>query len=106
MPWVHYVPIQVDLSDLHDAVLFFRGDGSGTSNQERLGRKIAAAGRQWSRTFWRKEDLIAYFYRYESHIMMIRDNIIQCFELRLILEYARLMSTDRESMSFILDDSS
>ncbi|KAF5309861.1 hypothetical protein D9619_010501 [Psilocybe cf. subviscida] len=84
-PWVHYVPIQVDLSDLHDAVLFFRGDGSGTSSQERLGRKIAAAGRQWSKTFWRKEDLTAYFFR-------------------LILEYARLMSLDRESMSFTLDD--
>ncbi|KAF8960655.1 glycosyl transferase family 90-domain-containing protein [Flammula alnicola] len=80
-PWVHYVPIQVDLSDLHDALLFFRGNGNGDGAHENLARKIAVAGRQWSKTFWRKEDLTAYFFR-------------------LILEYARLMSTDREAMSY------
>ncbi|KAF9004583.1 glycosyl transferase family 90-domain-containing protein [Cyathus striatus] len=69
-PWVHYVPIQLDLSDLHDALLFFH-----------LARKIAKAGREWSLTFWRREDLIAYFFR-------------------LLLEYARLMSLDREAMSY------
>ncbi|KAF8908170.1 glycosyl transferase family 90-domain-containing protein [Gymnopilus junonius] len=81
MPWLHYVPIQIDLSDLHDALLFFRGDGNGEGAHENLARKIAVGGRQWSKTFWRKEDLTAYFFR-------------------LTLEYARLMSTDRESMSY------
>ncbi|KAJ7088684.1 glycosyl transferase family 90-domain-containing protein [Mycena epipterygia] len=80
-PWVHYIPIQLDLSDLHDAVVFFRGDASGAGAHEDLARKIAVAGRVWSKTFWRREDMVAYFYR-------------------LILEYARLMSEDRAAMSY------
>ncbi|KDR70234.1 hypothetical protein GALMADRAFT_160044 [Galerina marginata CBS 339.88] len=80
-PWVHYVPIQIDLSDLHDALIFFRGDGNGDGAHEHLARKIAIAGRKWSKAFWRKEDLTSYFFR-------------------LILEYARLMNKDRESMSY------
>ncbi|KAJ7596498.1 glycosyl transferase family 90-domain-containing protein [Mycena floridula] len=82
-PWLHYVPVQIDLSDLHDALVFFRGDEKGEGAHEDLARKIAAEGRRWSKTFWRHEDMAAYF-------------------LRLFLEYARLMSLDRESMSFDL----
>jgi hypothetical protein len=62
-PWVHYIPIQLDLSDLHDALLFFRGDANGEGAHEDMARKIAVAGREWSMTFWRKEDLTAYFFR-------------------------------------------
>ncbi|KAJ7148964.1 glycosyl transferase family 90-domain-containing protein [Mycena crocata] len=86
-PWVHYVPVQLDLSDLHDALVFFRGDASGVGAHEDLARKIAVAGRVWSKTFWRRQDMVAYFFR-------------------LILEYARLMSQDREAMSYIADSSS
>ncbi|KAJ7220600.1 glycosyl transferase family 90-domain-containing protein [Mycena pura] len=81
-PWVHYVPIQVDLSDLHDALVFFRGDVSGMGAHDGLAHKIADAGRRWSKQFWRREDMVAYFYR-------------------LILEYVRLMSEDREAMSYL-----
>ncbi|KAH6904196.1 hypothetical protein BKA70DRAFT_1432400 [Coprinopsis sp. MPI-PUGE-AT-0042] len=84
-PWVHYIPVQLDLSDLHDSLMFFRGDGNGDGAHEELGRKIASAGREWSRTYWREEDLVAYFFR-------------------LILEYARLMSLDREAMSYTYSD--
>ncbi|KAJ8518174.1 hypothetical protein ONZ45_g4698 [Pleurotus djamor] len=85
-PWVHYVPIQMDLSDLYDSLLFFRGDAmTGEGGHDGMARKIAVAGREWSRTYWRREDLIAYF-------------------LRLLLEYARLMSDDRDQMSFSIDD--
>lgn len=62
-PWVHFIPIQVDLSDLHDSLIFFRGDGNGEGSHEDLGRKIAMAGREWSLKFWRQEDLNAYFFR-------------------------------------------
>ncbi len=64
-PWVHYVPIQIDLTDLHDVFIFFRGDGNGEGAHENLARKIAVAGREWSKSFWRKEDLIAYMYRFD-----------------------------------------
>lgn len=84
-PWVHYVPVQTDLSDLHDTLIFFRGDGNGEGAREDLGRKIATESREWSLKYWRREDLIAYFFR-------------------LILEYARLQSLDREAMSFTLPE--
>ncbi|KAF8874754.1 glycosyl transferase family 90-domain-containing protein [Infundibulicybe gibba] len=80
-PWVHYVPIQIDLSDLHDTLIFFRGDPNGAGAHEALASKIALAGREWSKTFWRREDLVAYFFR-------------------LILEYSRLMSDDRTAMTY------
>ncbi|TRM65673.1 glycosyltransferase family 90 protein [Schizophyllum amplum] len=80
-PWVHYIPVQIDLTDLHDAIVFFRGDGAGRGAHEDLAKKIALAGAQWGAEFWRQEDLRAYF-------------------VRLILEYARVMSEDREAMSY------
>jgi len=70
-PWVHYIPVQVDLSDLYDSLVFFRGDPNGDNAHDDLARKIASAGRQWSKTFWRKEDLTAYMFRSIS---------ISCFE--------------------------
>ncbi|KAJ3975638.1 glycosyl transferase family 90-domain-containing protein [Lentinula raphanica] len=80
-PWVHYIPIQVDLSDLYDSLMFFRGDPNGEGAHEELARKIALQGREWSKKYWRREDIIAYFYR-------------------LFLEYTRLMSLDREAMTY------
>ncbi|KDQ51342.1 glycosyltransferase family 90 protein [Jaapia argillacea MUCL 33604] len=80
-PWVHYVPIQIDFSDLYDSLIFFRGDLNGVGAHDELAKKIAGAGREWSRSFWRREDLTAYMYR-------------------LVLEYARVMSLDREEMTW------
>ncbi|KAJ7171152.1 glycosyl transferase family 90-domain-containing protein [Mycena filopes] len=77
-PWVHYVPVQNSYADLLDTLLFFRA-------HDQRGARIAAAGREWSRRFWRKEDLVAYMFR-------------------LFLEYARVMSTDRAAMSFVMWD--
>jgi hypothetical protein len=80
-PWVHYVPVQVDLSDLYDTFTFFRGGLQGEGAHEELAKKIAAAGREWSQTYWRREDLIAYTFR-------------------LFLEYARVSSLDRDAMTY------
>ncbi|TFK26212.1 hypothetical protein FA15DRAFT_667705 [Coprinopsis marcescibilis] len=74
-PWVHYVPIQVDYSDLLDALYFFRGDPSYHNNHLSMAAKIAKAGRDWSKAYWRKEDMAAYMYR-------------------LFLEYARVMGDE------------
>ncbi|KAG0702517.1 glycosyl transferase family 90-domain-containing protein, partial [Suillus ampliporus] len=82
-PWVHYIPIQNDYSDLYDALLFFRGDPAGRGAHEELGAKIARSGREWSKAFWRKEDMTAYLFR-------------------LFLEYSRVMSEDRDSLNFEL----
>ncbi|KAJ2926441.1 hypothetical protein H1R20_g10653, partial [Candolleomyces eurysporus] len=76
-PWVHYVPVQVDLSDLLDSLYFFRGDPSGNNGHPDLAEKIARQGREWSLTHWRKVDMTAYMFR-------------------LFLEYARVMSEERD----------
>ncbi|KAJ7651125.1 glycosyl transferase family 90-domain-containing protein [Roridomyces roridus] len=82
VPWVHYIPVQLDLSDLHDTLLFFRGIGlNAVGAHDELAREIARAGRAWSQKAWRKEDMISYWFR-------------------LILEYTRVMSEDREGMSY------
>ncbi|KAG5653815.1 hypothetical protein H0H81_010283 [Sphagnurus paluster] len=62
-PWVHYIPVQNDYSDLYDSLLFFRGDLDGRNAHDDLAEKIATAGREWSLRFWRKEDLTAYMFR-------------------------------------------
>ncbi|TRM69723.1 glycosyltransferase family 90 protein [Schizophyllum amplum] len=80
-PWLHYVPVQMDYSDLYDALVFFRGDENGEGAHDDLARKIAVQGRKWSKDYWRREDLQAYF-------------------IRSLLEYIRLMSVDREAMTY------
>ncbi|KZT55623.1 glycosyltransferase family 90 protein [Calocera cornea HHB12733] len=84
-PWVHYVPVQVDLSDLYDILTFFAGDvaAGGKGGHDALAREIALQGREWSRAFWRKEDMVAYTWR-------------------LMLEYGRVVSDDRDNMGFEL----
>ncbi|THG96539.1 hypothetical protein EW145_g7761 [Phellinidium pouzarii] len=62
-PWVHYIPISIDYSDLYDAFVFFRGDITGSGNHDELAKRIALAGSKWTDTFWRDEDATAYMYR-------------------------------------------
>ncbi|KAF9268388.1 hypothetical protein L218DRAFT_954750 [Marasmius fiardii PR-910] len=93
-PWVHYVPVQVDLSDLWDIFVFFRGvvDSEGSVNDgadfithgahDELAKEIGDNGYEWSRKFWRREDMIAY-------------------NFRLLLEYARATSPERDRMSYV-----
>ncbi|KIO24440.1 glycosyltransferase family 90 protein [Tulasnella calospora MUT 4182] len=81
--WVHYVPIKYDYTDLYDIMAFFKGDidGTGGNGHDEPAAQIGAGGRKWSVTFFRKEDMIAYVYR-------------------LFLEYARVMSPDRDQNNF------
>ncbi|SGY20402.1 BQ5605_C016g08039 [Microbotryum silenes-dioicae] len=62
-PWVHYVPIKVDYSDLYDALTFFRGAPDGTGAHDELGKKIGLQGKEWARDHWRKQDMAAYMFR-------------------------------------------
>lgn len=71
-PWVHYVPIQVDLSDLHDALSFFRGGLNGTGAHDDMAKKIAQEGKEWSQQFWRKEDMVAYLFRWVSLTRLVQ----------------------------------
>ena len=55
MPWVHFVPIKLDFSDLHDAAAFFRGLPDGTPGHDELAKKIAHSGKEWIAKYWRRE---------------------------------------------------
>jgi hypothetical protein len=61
---VHYVPVQNDYSDVLDALIFFRGDPAGARAHDAMAQRIAEAGRAWSLSYWRKEDLTAYMFRW------------------------------------------
>ncbi|GAA5909757.1 hypothetical protein JCM6882_002666 [Rhodosporidiobolus microsporus] len=84
-PWVHYVPIKTDYTDLLPVMAFFKGspyDGSG--GHDDIAEKIATAGKEWTGDFWRWEDMQAYFFR-------------------LLLEYGRIMHKDwsRSNMDYV-----
>lgn len=78
-PWYHYVPVRLDYQDLYDIMAFFTGDLNGEGAQDEEGKRIGEAGKTWTETFWRKEDMQAYMYR-------------------LILEYRRLLDRDTAMM--------
>ncbi|KAL7005163.1 hypothetical protein EMMF5_005272 [Cystobasidiomycetes sp. EMM_F5] len=63
MPWVHYVPIKVDYSDLYDVMTFFIGTPDGRGSHDDLAAKLAAQGKEYARTMWRKEDMASYMFR-------------------------------------------
>lgn len=106
------------LTDVYDILAFFRGSPlsnlADTDNEpdilldpdkldefrgnEHLARKIASAGREWSETMFRKEDMVAYMYRYVTETLRTACPSITLFG-RLLLEYARVMALDRESMT-------
>lgn len=48
VPWVHYIPVQVDYSDLWDILAFFRGEPvSGRGAHDDLAKEIALNGKAW-----------------------------------------------------------
>ncbi|CAH7676894.1 family 90 glycosyltransferase [Phakopsora pachyrhizi] len=61
-PWVHYVPIKVDYSDLYDVMNFFVGDEKSKGN-EGFAEKIAGEGKRWAAEHWRRVDMAAYMFR-------------------------------------------
>ncbi|BEJ11490.1 hypothetical protein CspHIS471_0109120 [Cutaneotrichosporon sp. HIS471] len=85
-PWVHYVPIKLDYTDLRDALAFFAGDVDGNGGRDDLAENIGMSGREWAETFYRKEDMVAYVFR-------------------LYLEWARLQAPNRRAMAFKYDPS-
>ena len=96
------MPISIDYSDLYDTFIFFRGGLSGENNHDELAKKIGYAGSSWADTFWRDEDATAYMYRYVQIPIQYQRFVLITNKQRLLLEYARIMSLDREAMSFKL----
>ncbi|GAA5833820.1 hypothetical protein JCM11251_005974 [Rhodosporidiobolus azoricus] len=78
-PWVHYIPVRMDYSDLYNLLSFFDGDltPERKGHHDKLAEEIAHAGKEWAETHWREVDMQAYVFR-------------------LLLEYARVLDPARE----------
>lgn len=77
VPWVHYVPIKVDYSDLHDVMAFFIGNPDGEGAHDSMAARIGQAGKDFAKKHWRREDMQAYMFR-------------------LIMEYSRLLNRESD----------
>lgn len=61
--WYHYVPSQVDYTDLYGIVNFFSGGIDGSEAHEKMAERIAEQGREFAQKHWRRVDMAAYMYR-------------------------------------------
>lgn len=77
VPWVHYIPLSMDADELPEIMRFLVHDPRG----RKLGERIARESRSWANITFRKIDLQLAF-------------------LRLLLEYGRLMSDDRDTLGY------
>jgi hypothetical protein len=99
MPWLHFVPIDIRLYDLHSTLAYFTGlrnkdgvIGDVVINERELrveGKEdqaafIADQGSKWAEKTMRREDAEVYFFR-------------------LLLEWGRIMDDNREEIGFVLD---
>jgi hypothetical protein len=75
VPWVHYIPVSIGLDDMPEIVRYLTQEPEG----EALGKRIAHNSRTWAGKVLRKQDLELAFWR-------------------ILLEYGRIMSDDREEM--------
>ncbi|KAF2102154.1 hypothetical protein NA57DRAFT_64729 [Rhizodiscina lignyota] len=76
-PWLHYVPLSLRGDEWLESVRYFAGEEQGKD----LGRKIAEEGREWANKALRNEDMEVWFFR-------------------LLLEYGRLLDDDREVIGY------
>jgi hypothetical protein len=74
--WRHFVPLDIRLNELWRLVAYFGGPGSADA------KEIADAGREWTRKTLRQEDMQVYMFR-------------------LLLEYGRVADDRREQLGFI-----
>jgi hypothetical protein len=81
VPWVHYIPLKVDYTDLWDIMAFFSGDMNGQNGHDHLAKQIADQGKEYAAKHWRYADMETYFFR-------------------LALEWARASAMDRAGMDY------
>ncbi|EGG12417.1 family 90 glycosyltransferase [Melampsora larici-populina 98AG31] len=85
-PWYHYIPSNIDYTDLYDIMSFFTGDMEGNGAHEDLAEIISSQGRHWALNYFRWEDMVAYMFR-------------------LVLEYTRLYHRSEKGTSTDFDES-
>ncbi|KAH8084097.1 hypothetical protein HD553DRAFT_342487 [Filobasidium floriforme] len=83
VPWYHYVPVQVDYSDIYDIMAYFTGppDGSGVAHDNEA-KNIAQHAYDFTQKRMRWVDM-------------------QSYTLLLALEWNRMLSDDREAATYV-----
>lgn len=87
--WKHFVPMDNRLTDYYGILEYFRGfEGSegveAVPGHDDAAKKIAYEGRDWAKKVLREEDMQIYVYR-------------------LLLEYARICDDNRDKLGFVGD---
>ena len=59
VPWIHYVPISLEMTELPEIMTYLVGNPEGA----RYSEEIANTGYEWSRQVVRKIDMSIYMYR-------------------------------------------
>lgn len=80
-PWVHFVPMDATFMDVYGIMAYFLGY-NGQPGHDYVAQKIALDGKAWSERVLRKVDMQIYTYR-------------------LLLEYARLCSDQRDRLGYV-----
>ncbi|KAJ5159782.1 uncharacterized protein N7482_006786 [Penicillium canariense] len=78
IPWVHYVPLNKDANEIPEIVRFFEQDPAG----QEIARTIGEEGQSWAAKTLRNDDMDVYMFR-------------------LMIEYARVQDDQRENLGFI-----
>ncbi|KIJ46880.1 glycosyltransferase family 90 protein [Sphaerobolus stellatus SS14] len=82
IPYYHYIPIQSNYTDIYNIMSFFVGDPEhGQGSHDDLAQRISEHATEFANKHWRWVDMQAYLFR-------------------LMLEYVRLLSDDRDAASF------
>jgi hypothetical protein len=85
--WKHFIPFDNRFLDLYGIMEFFLGYGPGEGEKrgrDQLARRIAKQGQEWAMKVLRPEDMRIYTYR-------------------LLLEYARIMDDERDTLGWVDD---
>ncbi|KAJ5084591.1 hypothetical protein NUU61_009170 [Penicillium alfredii] len=78
-PWVHYVPLSLQGHEHVESMRYFLSEDEG----KKAAPRIAAQGQRWAQKVLREEDLEVWFFR-------------------LLLEYGRLVDDNRDQLGFSL----
>ncbi|ODV90380.1 glycosyltransferase family 90 protein [Tortispora caseinolytica NRRL Y-17796] len=83
IPWVHYVPIDSRLNDLYRVITYFTGFEGVISEHDDMAQRIALEGQRHANKVLRRQDMEIYMFL-------------------LLLEYARLLDDQRDTLGFSL----
>lgn len=83
IPWAHFVPMDSLYMDLYGILSYFIGYGEHKGRDDQA-EKIAMNGKRWAEQVLRQEDM-------------------QVYMLRLLLEYARLSDDRRDKLAYVDD---